>query len=183
MAKDSGYPAEFNKHKNLAWRTPVRPGKSSPVLTRHHVFLTSFDQGKLFTGCYDRETGKLLWERSEDRNRHGLANVLNDPASITPVTDGENVYVFFQDFGLISYDAAGKLRWKVPLGPFSNAMGLAASPIIAGDLVILVADQVEGRSYIAAFDRRNGETGGKNIVTREKVGVPLCFIARPPRLP
>lgn len=64
--------------------------------------------------------------------------------------------MFFKDFGLISYDAAGRLRWKMPLGPFTNSMGLGASPIVAGDSIILVADQISN-SYIAAFDRRNGE--------------------------
>ena len=29
-----------------------------------------------------------------------------------PVTDGANVYFFFQDFGLISYTADGKERWR-----------------------------------------------------------------------
>jgi hypothetical protein len=31
-----------------------------------------------------------------------------------------------------------------------------SSPILAGDSIVLVADQIRG-SYIAAFDRRNGE--------------------------
>ena len=44
----------------------------------------------------------------------------------------------------------------MPLGPFTNSMGLGASPIVAGDSIILVADQISN-SYIAAFDRRNGE--------------------------
>ena len=84
------------------------------------------------------------------------AHTLNHPAAITPVTDGETVYVFFPEYGLIAYDAKGKERWKVPLGPFSNENGHSSCPIIAGDNVILVLDQMVG-SYIAAFDRRNGE--------------------------
>jgi len=176
VSKDTGYPAEFNKDKNMIWRTAVRPGKSSPVLTRRHVFLTSFDQNKLFTSCYDRETGKLLWERAEDRTREEMANTLNHPAAISPVTDGENVYVFFKDFGLISYDAAGKVRWRTPLGPFSNTMGLGASPILAGDFVIVLADQVDGLSYIAAFDRRNGELRWKKAREEgEGWGTPLFY--------
>ena len=67
ISSDTGFPTEFNKSKNLLWRTAVRPGKSSPVLTRRHVFLTAHDNGKLFTQCFDRETGKLLWERSVGR--------------------------------------------------------------------------------------------------------------------
>jgi outer membrane protein assembly factor BamB len=156
VSTDSGYPTEFSKSKNLVWRTPVRSGKSSPVLTRRHVLITAFENGKLFTQCFDRETGKLLWERSVDRARVEPANTLNHPAAITPVTDGEMVYVFFPEYGLVAYSADGKERWKAPLGPFSNEMGHSSCPIIAGENVVLVLDQMLG-SYIAAFDRRNGE--------------------------
>ena len=156
VSTDTGFPTEFNKEKNLVWRTPVRPGKSSPVLTRRHIFLTAHDTGKLYTQCIDRENGKLLWERSVDRARVEPSHTLNHPAAITPVTDGETVYAFFPEYGLIAYDAAGKERWKTPLGPFSNENGHSSSPIIAGQYIILVLDQMLG-SAIAAFDRRNGE--------------------------
>jgi outer membrane protein assembly factor BamB len=156
VSNDDGYPAEFSREKGAVWRTPVRRGKSSPVLTSRHIFLTAFENKKLFTQCIDRGTGKLLWERSEDQPRTEDRNLLNEPAAITPVTDGERVYAFFADYGLIAYDSSGNLLWKTPLGPFTNVMGLAAAPILAGDSIILVADQQE-ESYIAAFDRRNGE--------------------------
>ena len=156
VSTDSGFPAEFGPAKNLVWKAAVRPGKSSPVLTSRHVFLTACENGKLYTQCFDRSSGKLLWERAETRPRAEFGNVRNDPAAITPVTDGEHVYAFFADYGLLSYDADGKLRWKLPLGPFTNMMGMSASPILAGPSVILVADQNDD-SYIAAFDRRNGE--------------------------
>lgn len=156
IATGTDYPIEFNKSKNLVWRTPVRHGKSSPILTRRHVFLTALDKGKLFTQCFDRATGRLLWERSVDRARVEPAHTLNHPAAITPVSDGEMVYVFFPEFGLLAYDSQGKERWKVPLGPFANENGHSSCPIVAGNNVVLVLDQMVG-SYIAAFDRRNGE--------------------------
>jgi outer membrane protein assembly factor BamB len=156
VSPDSGFPSEFNRSRNMVWRTPVRPGKSSPILTPRHVFLTAYENGKLYIECLDRATGRLLWERAQDRSRQEVGNVLNEPASMTPVTDGANVYAFFAEFGLVSYDAAGNLRWKIPLGPFTNTMGLASSPILAGDSIVIVADQQE-ESYIAAFSRRNGE--------------------------
>src|SRR5262245_41100838 len=115
IGSGSGYPTEFGPARNLVWRATVRPGKSSPVLTETCVFLTAFQDEKLYTSCHDRSTGKLLWERSEPRTRNDGIHQLNHPAAITPVTDGENVYVFFKDFGLLSYTAAGKLRWRVPL--------------------------------------------------------------------
>ena len=156
VSEDTGFPSELSTTKTLAWRVPVRPGKASPVLTKDRVLLTGAEKGKLYTQCFDRKTGKLLWERAEDQARTETVNTLNHGAAPTPVTDGENVYVFFKDLGLISYDSAGKTRWKTRLGPFTNTMGLGSSPILAGDSVIVTADQMDG-SYIAAFDRRNGE--------------------------
>jgi outer membrane protein assembly factor BamB len=175
VSQDVGFPMQFGRGQNVIWRTPVRSGKSSPILTPRLVFLTAFEDGKLFTQCFDRKTGKLLWERAENRPRAEVGNVLNQPASITPVTDGENVYAFFGDFGLISYDMSGKVRWKIPLGPFTNTMGLAASPILAGDVIVLVADQQDD-SYIAAFDRRSGAIRWKTP-RQEKDGwaTPLLF--------
>src|ERR1700682_1639810 len=65
ISKDTGFPVELGKTRNVIWRTPVRPGKSSPVLTERHIFLTGFENEKLFTQCFDRATGKLAWERVE----------------------------------------------------------------------------------------------------------------------
>ena len=175
ISKDAGFPAEIGRDKNVVWRTPVRAGKSSPVLTNRHVFLTGFEDGKLYTQCFDRATGKLVWERAVERVHQENVNPLNHPAAITSVTDGENVYVFFKDFGLVSYDGAGAERWRVPLGPFTSSMGLGASPILAGGSVVVVADQLD-HSFIAAFDGRNGEMRWK--IARDEMegwGTPLFW--------
>jgi len=156
MAADAGYPTEFGPDRNLVWRASVRPGKSSPVLSRRHIFLTAYDGGTLYTQCFDRETGRLVWERAEQPARHEDAHVLNEPSAATPVTDGENVYVFFRDLGVISYDAAGSVRWKRPMGPFTNRMGAVTSPIIAGTSLVMVLDQIE-RSSIVALSLATGE--------------------------
>ncbi|MBI4905927.1 MAG: DUF1254 domain-containing protein [Acidobacteria bacterium] len=175
IAADTGYPVTFSKTQNLEWRTPVRPGKASPVLTARHIFLTAADKRKLYTMCYDRTTGKLLWERAIDQPRTEIANKLNHEAAASPVTDGENVYVFFKDYGFVSYDPAGNLRWRAPFDPFANTMGLGASPILAGDSVVLLADQWEG-SFIAALDLRTGEMRWKTAREEsESWGTPLLF--------
>jgi len=168
----SAYPPSFTKP---TWRSAVRPGKSSPVLTAKHVFLTAFEDDKLYTQCFERSTGKLLWERFVEKTRSESVNALNHPAALSPATDGENVYVFFKDFGLVSYSAAGKLRWKTPLGPFANVMGIGASPIVSGTDVILNIDQVED-SYIAAFDCKNGEIRWKTARQEpDSWGSPLLY--------
>jgi outer membrane protein assembly factor BamB len=156
IVPDAGYPVEFGPDRGLKWKAPVRPGKSSPVLSQRHVFLTAYDEGKLYTQCFDRATGALLWERGEQPRRHEDAHILNEPSAATPVTDGENVFVFFRDLGIVSYDAAGKVRWKREMGPFTNRMGAVASPIIAGSSLLMVLDQTD-RSSIVALSLSTGE--------------------------
>ena len=156
VSTESGFPVEFGPSKNLLWKTKVPAGKSSPILTDEHLFLTSATDAKLITYCFDRKTGKLVWKRSIDRPRAVSNHPLNESAAASAVTDGENVYNFFEDWGLVSYDSKGKLRWRTPLGPFSNNQGIGTSPIYFEGRIILQIDQAID-SYIAAFDAADGE--------------------------
>src|SRR5262249_52044833 len=73
----------------------------------------------------------------------------------TPATDGSNVYAFLGDFGLVSYGPNGEERWRMPLGPFSNLHGMAASPVIHREKLIMVCDQ-DTNSYIIAVHKDSG---------------------------
>ncbi|HKY44580.1 MAG TPA: PQQ-binding-like beta-propeller repeat protein, partial [Pyrinomonadaceae bacterium] len=95
------------------------PGHSSPVLTRDRILVTAHEKDTLLVIALDRQTGKILWRKPVPRTIPGRLQNVNGPASPSPVTDGTNVYVFFQEYGLVSFDAAGKERWKLPLGPFN----------------------------------------------------------------
>ena len=88
VSMDSGFPVEFDRARNLIWRTAVKPGKSSPVLTDQHIFLTGFEGEKLLTQCFDRESGKLLWERAEKRIPKPEGNPLNNPAARPTIPRG-----------------------------------------------------------------------------------------------
>jgi hypothetical protein len=80
----------------------------------------------------------------------------NDAASPSPVSDGKNVYVFFAELGLISYGPDGKERWRVPLGPFNSFYGMAASPVLSGNTLVMVCDH-RNDSFITALDARTGK--------------------------
>ena len=152
---EGDYMVQFGDKKNLLWKRPIPPGQSSPVLTESRIFLTAEEGENLVVLCLDRKTGKTVWERSVRRSRTEFQHALNSGASATPVTDGENVYAFFGNFGLVSYDAKGKERWRQALGPFSSLWGMAASPVLASGSVIMLLDGF-GESNIAAFDQRTG---------------------------
>ena len=153
-------PTEFGPGKNVKWKTSLPPGHSSPVFTDTHIFLTAHtpekDAYKLRAIALDRATGRLLWEHEIPRRQVGRRENVNGPASPSPVTDGAHVYFFFQDFGLISYTAAGKERWRVPLGPFNMFYGFGASPILEDGKVILAVDQ-DTDPYLLAVDARTGK--------------------------
>lgn len=157
VSETKGLPAEFGPNKNVVWKTPLPAGHSSPVLTRDRIFVTAHDKDKLFVIGLDRQTGKILWQREVPRAHAGRLQNVNGPASPSPVTDGSNVYVFFQDFGMLSYDANGKERWKLPLGPFNMFYGFGASPILVDDKVILPVDQDNPSSYLIAVDKNTGK--------------------------
>jgi len=119
--------------------------------------VTAHTTDKLLVICLDRKTGKILWQREAPRAQQGRLQNVNGPASPSPVTDGSNVYVFFQDFGMLSYDRDGKERWKLPLGPFNMFYGFGASPILVDDKVILPVDQDYPTSYLIAVDKNSGK--------------------------
>ncbi len=165
-------PVAFGPSTNVVWKTALPFGHSSPVITGDLIFLTGAEGGervdagrgdkvrdeggKLFTLCLDRKTGKILWRREAPRPRIERYQKVNSPASPSAATDGKNVFIFFADYGLLSYTKDGAERWRAPLGPFNNVNGHGSSPIVYKDLVILVCDQDAG-SFLVALDKNTGK--------------------------
>jgi outer membrane protein assembly factor BamB len=168
LSTSTNLPNEFGADKNVAWKTALPPGQSSPVLTRTRIFVTAHtpfkdktkDSYQLFVIALGRETGKVLWQREVPRLHKGRLENVNGPASPSPVTDGTNVYAFFQEFGLIAFDADGKEKWRLPLGPFNMFYGFGASPMLVDDKLILPVDQDMG-SHLLAVDKNTGKVKWK----------------------
>jgi outer membrane protein assembly factor BamB len=156
VSESAGLPVEFGPAKNLRWRLELPPGHSSPVIGAGRIYLTAVEREQLYTFCVEQSSGQVLWKREAPRPRREKLHSLNHPASPSPVTDGENVYVFFPDFGLLSYTRDGSERWRLPLGPFRNVYGIGASPVLADDVVALVIDQ-DKNSFIVAVGRSDGK--------------------------
>ena len=151
VMETSSLPVRFGPHRNLVWRASTAPGRSSPILTREHIFLSAVEGEQLWVICLDRSSGDLQWKREVPRPRSEVMHRANGPASPTPVTDGSNVYAFFSEFGLISLDPEGRERWRLPMGPFNNPMGLAASPILADGKVLMICDQESGSFFVRSI--------------------------------
>jgi outer membrane protein assembly factor BamB len=156
IAKVSGLPTEFGPTKNVVWKTATPAGHSSPVLTDTRIFMTGIDGEKLVVLSLDRVTGKEQWRREVPRRQKGRIENVNGPASPSPVTDGTNVYAFFQDFGLVAFAAGGRELWRLPFGPFNMFYGFGASPILVDGVLILPVDQ-DTDSYLLGVDAKTGK--------------------------
>jgi outer membrane protein assembly factor BamB len=157
VSETTGLLAQFGPQQNVLWKVSLPQGHSSPVLIGQKLLLTGAEDRKLITLCLDRVSGEILWRREAPRDRaEKFVQGFNTPASPTPVTDGESVYVFFGDLGLICYDLGGKERWRLPLGPFNNINGHGSSPVLVDDKVILLCDQ-DTNAFLLAVDTKTGK--------------------------
>lgn len=171
-------PIQFGPQQNVIWKTIVPRGHSSPVLAGDRLFLTAFEGKQLLTFCLDRRTGAIQWKRQAPRSRFTKSQGANTPATPSPVTDGQNVFVFFEDFGLISYGPDGRERWRHPLGPFNSPYGMAASPVLADGKVLLLCDQ-DTNSFLLAVDKDDGRVRWKTERPEATHGFSTPAIYRP----
>lgn len=162
LAPGAGLPSALDPEENLMWRVDVPAGYSSPVISGKNLYLTGVREtakgrelaGKLVTLCLDSFSGEPRWQAELDFS--GARPGGNSSAAPSPATDGEIVVVLFHHLGLVAYDASGKELWKQPIGPFNIPHGMATSPLIHGDLVLLQVDQDEN-AYLVAYDKKSGE--------------------------
>lgn len=167
---DGQPPIEFSSRQNVLWKTAVGSGLSSPIIAKGRVFLTEFDRTtrQLSTVCIDQRTGKMLWRRTIVPTEIEKVHEISSPAAPTPATDGERLYVYFGSYGLLSYDLDGKLLWERRLPIPQNIYGAVASPIVAGDFVVL---NHQGKdAYLLCVDRRDGRTVWKTDRSRFQFG-------------
>lgn len=161
----SDFPTHFGPGSNVVWKVPVPGGHSSPCIWGSRLFLTGFTNDQLLTWCFDRRTGRFLWQRSLPPGPIERGAQLSHPATATPVTDGTRVCVYFGSFGLAAYDHDGQELWRKPLPIPVTQHGAGTSPVLAGHRLILNGDQ-DTDSHLLAVDARNGETLWKT----ERVG-------------
>jgi outer membrane protein assembly factor BamB len=114
---------------------------------------------RYFLYCLDLKSGKLAWKQEFNAGHPpGGRHRKNSFVSETPVTDGKAVFVYVANLGLYAFDLKGKALWTAPQEamPVYMDFGTGSSPVLAGDLLIIVNDN-EKRPYIAAYDKRTGK--------------------------
>jgi len=147
------------------WKTPLPPGKSSPVLWKDRVFLTGVEEERLTTLALDANSGRVLWKRPAPKVPLERVHRENSVAASTPCADEHHVYVYFGSYGLLCYDHDGLEQWKKPIPTPKSMYGVSTSPILHEQRLILVLDDDAdlpgsrlSRSRVMALDKTTGET-------------------------
>jgi outer membrane protein assembly factor BamB len=183
VADGAEFPDHWGTNENVIWKIEV-PGRgwSSPVVWGDRVFLTTVSsegeievpkKGLYFGGerreppkathqwlvlCYDLKSGRELWRQGAHRGTPSTTlHVKNSYASETPVTDGQQVYAYFGNVGLFSFDLDGKPGWSTnwPAVKTRYGWGSAASPVLHEGRLFIVNDNEE-KSFIVALDAKTG---------------------------
>ncbi len=161
VAHEDSIPVQFGPDTNVLWKTAIPPGHSSPVIWNNRIFLTAIEPDnnkELITLAIDRREGKILWRQIVQTETIGRFHPFNNPASSTPAADEKHVYVYFGTYGLLCYDHAGNKIWQRKIDTPKSKYGMATSPILYEDKVIMVLDGDGGSSRLLAVDCGTGET-------------------------
>ncbi len=159
---DQSLPSEFSETKNVLWSADV-PGRglSSPTVVGTHVFLTTADDasGEQRVLCFDRSTGKVLWDKQVHASGGMQKNSKSTAASSSVSCDGKQIYVAFPNSGALvatALDFDGKVLWQRKVSDYVVHQGYGASPVLYQDLVIVAADN-KGGGNLTALNRNSGE--------------------------
>jgi outer membrane protein assembly factor BamB len=152
------YPDGWSATENVLWRTAVPgSGNSSPIVWGDRLYLTAAYSGgrRVSVLAFRRSDGAALWEAFAPGGGASMAHPKNGHASATPTADGERIYAYFGQRGLMAVDPEGKVVWHREFGSINASHGTAGSPLLYRDRVIVYQDHYNG-SFIAAFDARTG---------------------------
>lgn len=171
VSRERGLPERIGSVGEALW-TAEFPGGSTPVIADGRLYVVGHlggDEGELQEGlgCFDAETGKLLWRRM-------YSDFLSDIiymryATSNPAVDPEtgNVYLQGSQGLLTGFTRDGEELWQHSMmeqfGRLTFPNGRTATPVVDGDLVItrgITANwgaEGPGRDRFYAFDKRTGE--------------------------
>ena len=159
VANEKHLPQRWGTNENVLWRTPLpERGNSTPIVWGKRVFVTQAieAQKRRVLLCFDRATGRLLWQQGAAVEAAESTHEANPQCSSSPVTDGERVVAWFGSAGLFCYDLLGKELWRRELGPQKHVWGWGSSPSLDESRCYLNFGPGEP-SFLLALDKKTGK--------------------------
>ena len=141
------------------WKQPVGGGYASFVIARDRAFTIEQRGSREVVAGYDVRTGRELWTAGWEASfRESLGG---DGPRATPTWSDGVVYALGATGELQALDeSTGRPLWRTNIidenGATNLDWGMAASPLVVGDTVVVLPGGPNGRSVVA-YDRRKGK--------------------------
>jgi len=154
--------------KNIVWKVKVpKAGFSSPIIWGDKLFVTGADAQARMVYCYDKNSGKLLWEAAADNiqgSPSAMPKVTADTglAAPTMATDGRAAFAIFATGDVLALDMSGKRLWARNIGVPDNHYGHGSSLIIYKDKLLIQID-TNRAGKLLALDTQTGNTAWETL--------------------
>lgn len=186
---NSNFPLTWSKSENLLWTAPLPgQGPASPIVVGNTVFVTAssgYKQDRLYVFGFDATSGKKLWERQLWATGRTECHPKSAMAAPTPTADSERVYALFATADLVCFDHQGNMLWYRPLSQefpsITNQVGMASSPVLAGDTLVIPMQNLGDASFYLGVDRRTGKDKWKVKLNKETAWSTPCIMQQPNR--
>jgi outer membrane protein assembly factor BamB len=162
------------------WRVPLSSGYCGPTVAAGRVYVTDriFEPQQLErVHCFDWQTGKRIWSFSYDCVYEGFGYRAGPRASV--LIDQQRAYSLGAAGHLFCFAAAnGEVLWSRDLNSECKIRmpnwGIAASPVIEGDLLIV---QIGGANHacVCAFDKFSGAQRWKALPDDASYSAPIVI--------
>lgn len=157
------------------WKQPIGGGYASFVIARGRAFTIEQRGAQEVAAAYDMLTGREMWaNRWTDAFRESMGG---DGPRATPTWDDGRLYVLGGQGELRVLDeATGNLLWRTNIledaGASNLQWGMAASPLIVDDTVVVLPGGPGGQS-IVAYDKRTGVRAWSALDDRQSYSSPM----------
>ncbi len=144
-----------------SWSVSISSGYSGPTVVKGRVYITdavSDPEPAERIHCFDSMTGKAIWTHHYPCSYSGLGYQAGPRASVT-INEGRAFALGAMGHFHCLDASSGEILWKKDLvrdyGIKLLQWGIAPSPLVEGDLVILQIGGADG-SCVVALDKKSG---------------------------
>jgi outer membrane protein assembly factor BamB len=144
----------------VVWEKKVGEGYAMPAVSRGRLFVFDRLRDRNRLQCWNSEKGEFLWVFEYPTDYEDLYGYSGGPRCY-PVVDGNRVYVYGPE-GMLHCVRAddGKMLWKVDtkaeFNVVQNFFGVASTPVVEGDLLLVQVGGAAKGGNSADFMRLKG---------------------------
>ena len=180
--REAGIINKFDSDQlDIRWRQPIGSGYSGPTVADGRVFVTDRlvePQQVERVHAFDASSGEKLWMYTYDCPYVGISYQAGPRVCVT--LDEGRAFALGAMGHLNCLDAAtGKVLWKRELSADYDIQmpiwGIAAAPLVVGDLLIIEVGASDDGACLVAFDKNSGDERWRALSDRAQYSAPILI--------